>query len=54
MTSDNLMCLPEVANCLTYLSSTLLTTELICYSCKQGYYLDEVEKKCVLGNINLC
>ena len=48
LTGDNLACLSQVNNCLTYAPSTVNTNNLQCSSCKVGYYLT------ISGNVIVC
>ena len=54
LTSDQLNCLNWVANCATYQPSSYITTNLICTSCLNAFYLVSLTNTCRLGTIANC
>ena len=54
LTTDNLACLNNVANCTTYAQSTFQTTSLVCQACSNGCYLNAETNSCTPGTVTGC
>jgi hypothetical protein len=54
LSDDALKCLPEVANCGEYESSSIFSEQLRCRRCKEGYYFNSGTKECVQGSVDKC